>query len=98
MSEKQGMYDSMSQKYSKEKTEFLALQEHFDRVDANKATEERERKVLAAAMEMNEMADKILDDAAACVQKRIRGMIDRVIVAKLKKKKGGKKGKKGKKK
>lgn len=98
MSEKQAMIDEMGQKYSKEKAEFLELQEHFDRVDANSATAETERKILAETAAINAAADKMLADAAAHVQKLVRGMFDRVIVAKLKKKKGGKKGKKGKKK
>ena len=97
MSEKQSTMDEMTLKYEKEKAEFLELQAHFDRVDANAATDEAERKILEEVAMLNGAADKILADAAAQIQKRIRGIVDRAIVAKLKKKKG-KKGKKGKKK
>ena len=93
MSEKQGMIDSMTLKYTKEKSEFVDLKEHFDRVDANKATDDEERRKLAEVTELDAIADKILDSAAAQIQKRARGNIDRAVVAKLKKKKG-KKGKK----
>ena len=92
------MIEDITEKFEKESAELRELQDHFDKVDANTSTAEEEAKALAAVLAMDAAADKILDDAATVIQKRARGIIDRAIVAKLKKKKGKKGGKKGKKK
>lgn len=96
MSSKQSLIDSLTLKYNKEKEALKELQEHFDLVDTNRQTADNEVAYLKMVADMERKAIGILDDAAVKVQKRIRGIIDRVVVAKLKKKskKGKKKGKK----
>ena len=95
MNEKQDAITKLSDKFAKESEELKLLQEHFDKVDADAATSAMENKTLEGVEEMERAARGLLDDAAAVIQKRARGISGRVEVAKLKKKKGGK-GKKGK--
>ncbi|GMH85741.1 hypothetical protein TrST_g4801 [Triparma strigata] len=98
MGDKQAQIEDLTAKFESEEAELKELQEHFDKVDANTATSDAEAKILAEIAAMDAAADKILGDACVVIQKRARGIIDRAIVAKLKKKKGKGKGKKGKKK
>ena len=70
------------------------LEEHFKRVDVNKANKKREEEQLRMVCELEEKAMALLDDGAIGLQKLWRGVNERELVAKMKskkKKKGGKK-------
>jgi len=97
MSEKQGAIEALTSKFLKEGEEYALLKEHFDKVDADAATSEEEDNIIKWVAEMEAVAMRIIDGAAARIQRRVRGIGGRADVAKLMKKKKGK-GKKGKKK
>jgi len=94
----QNLIDELNGKYSEESSELAILQAHFDKVDANSATSKAEKELIRQIEALDQEAEDMLGKSAAQIQKRARGMVDRVVVAKLmKKSKKGKKGKKGKK-
>jgi hypothetical protein len=77
--------------------EFAALQEHFDKVDADHAYHREEKALLAALQRRDDSAMSILHGAATYIQKMARGRQTRAEMAKLKGKGKKGKGKKGKK-
>jgi len=83
-----------------EEHRLLNLKEHFDKVDKNNGISSEESMSLAKVVEMEEIAQQLLDNAAVKFQKIMRGRRDRISASKLKLKqrKATKKGKKEKKK
>lgn len=76
------------------------LQDHFDLIDDNDRIRRKEEAVLRRVVELEEGAERILDNGATQLQRLFRGMRDRAIVDKMKnkKKRGGAKKKQKKKK
>lgn len=75
------------------------LQDHFDLIDDNDRIRRKEEAVLRRVVELEEGAERILDNGATQLQRLFRGMRDRAIVDKMKnkKKRGGAKKKQKKK-
>lgn len=80
-------------KMAVEKEELRVLEEHFAKVDANEARKQDEEARLNAFRNRVKAAEKVLDDAAANIQKVVRGKQLRAFVRQLMNKK--KKGRKG---
>ena len=83
-----------------ENKERQRLQDHFDLIDENDRIRRKEEAVLRRVVELEEEAERILDNGATQLQRLFRGMQDRAIVDKMKnkKKRGGAKKKQKKKK
>jgi hypothetical protein len=94
MGAQQKLIDDLTAKFEEESAELKILQDHFDMVDANAATEKAEEALIAEIKALDLEADTYLGNAATQIQKIARGKIDRAVVLKLMKK--SKKGKKGK--
>lgn len=94
MAEKKRILDELKSSYEMELKEYAELKEHFDRVDEDIGRSKEEEDVLSAVVMREQFGLWVLDQAAATIQKIVRGRIARFMVAKLKAKKN-KKGKKG---
>lgn len=99
MAEKQSEIDALRKVHATEYKELLEKREYFRKWDAERGRIAEEEKLIAAENRKKAEAQKVLDDAAAAVQKIFRGMQARKATRKGKKRKGKKrKGKKKKKK
>jgi hypothetical protein len=97
MGEREAKSIELQKKYEEEKVMLQALEEHFNKVDAENARIAEEDRIINEIQARENAAKKVLDDAAAMVQKHIRGFLSRREFKKLlkaSKKKGKKKKKK----
>eukprot|EP00750_Incisomonas_marina_P032068 INCI8808.1.p1 GENE.INCI8808.1~~INCI8808.1.p1 ORF type:complete len:364 (+),score=112.34 INCI8808.1:104-1195(+) len=92
----QEQFDKTQKVFDAEQKELAELKDYFTKWDAERARIKEEEELIAAENRKKAEALKVLDDAAACIQKLYRGMKFRQQNKKGKKKKG--KGKKKKKK
>lgn len=94
--------DELSTSYEVELKEYAALKEYFDQVDADIRRSQEEERIIAAVEMRADYGTYVLNVFVSNIQKIVRGHQARVVVTKLKAKKGGKgkgakgKGKKGK--
>jgi TolA-binding protein len=90
--------DELQKTFKEESDEYAALKEYFDKIDWDLNRGAEELNLLRAVARRREFGERILFNAAATIQKIVRGRIQRALFEKMKsKKKKGKKGKKGKK-
>lgn len=100
MTAKQTEIMELKEVMKQEQLQLQQLEKYFEKIDRNKAQQNKEETALAEFKRRIQEAMQKLDLAAAQIQKRIRGKNQFLEYQKMKskKKKGGKKGKKGKKK
>lgn len=96
MASKRKYLDNLKMNYEKELKEYASLKEHFDQVDEDIGRSMEEDRAISASKRRELFGMWVLDQAAASIQKIVRGRQARFMVAKLKAKKNKKKGKKGK--
>lgn len=97
MGEREARSIELQTKYDEEKVKLQELEEHFNKVDAENARIAEEERIISDIQARENAAKKVLDDAAAMVQKHMRGFLARREFKKLlksSKKKGKKKKKK----
>jgi hypothetical protein len=87
--------EDLKASYEKENEEYRILKEHFDQVDEDIGRSNEEEDILQAVLNRQNFGEWVLHNAAATIQKIIRGRRARAAVAKLKAKRNKKKGKKG---
>merc|ERR1712153_55418 len=95
MGDRENKSIELQAKYDEEKLQ--QLEEHFNKVDAENARIAEEERIISDIQARENAAKKVLDDAAAMVQKHMRGFLARREFKKLlkaSKKKGKKKKKK----
>jgi len=99
MSERLREIEDIERRMAKERDEFITLDEHFDRVDANMAKKSEEEKIIMDLRKREAQAMSLLADNAIVIQTMLRVRQTRAEFVKAfnKKNKKGKKGKKGKK-
>mmetsp|Transcript_6285 Transcript_6285/g.24488 ORF Transcript_6285/g.24488 Transcript_6285/m.24488 type:complete len:373 (-) Transcript_6285:7-1125(-) len=94
MAAKQAEIEHLQERMKKERVEFLELQEHFDRVDANMAKKAEEEQIIENLRQREAKAHALLAENAVIIQTMVRVRQTRAEFIKLTSKKG-KKGKKG---
>ncbi|KAL9190767.1 hypothetical protein ACHAXT_000473 [Thalassiosira profunda] len=95
MAAKQAEMESVRSDLKEQTTRRQELTEHFARVDLDNLAKEEEEEKLRVVRELNENADKVLDDGATALQRLWRGIKERAAIAKMRSKKKKGKGKAG---
>lgn len=90
MSIRQQELNSIKDDNARDEAEYQILKKHFDSVDAELAKKAYEANLIKSRRDLFKLADQILYDACAAIQRVVRGRIARKKYAKMKAKKRGK--------